>query len=145
MVGSSSFTAAPPMTTDWSLQPASSMMVTPQLSNPLQSTPSMIAYPGMGAMGAMGAPSYSSAMDGPFKFYATPPGKLPEAEQRPAARMEDEVQTGASLRAGALLHPEVMKAMRVRSPLRSTPPRRRRAVAAEHSRDSEVALSSKGA
>ncbi|CAJ1458463.1 unnamed protein product [Effrenium voratum] len=101
MVGSSSFTAAPPMTTDWSLQPASSMMVTPQLSNPLQSTPSMIAYPGMGAMGAMGAPSYSSAMDGPFKFYATPPGKLPEAEQRPAARMEDEVQTGASLRAGA--------------------------------------------
>eukprot|EP00933_Yihiella_yeosuensis_P042380 TRINITY_DN36941_c0_g1_i1.p1 TRINITY_DN36941_c0_g1~~TRINITY_DN36941_c0_g1_i1.p1 ORF type:complete len:174 (+),score=23.92 TRINITY_DN36941_c0_g1_i1:125-646(+) len=67
------------------LASAPSMLVTgysqpsPYATN-LQSSPSMIAYPGM-----TGLPPYpsGSAMDGPFKFYATPPGDLPASE--PAA------------------------------------------------------------
>eukprot|EP00930_Biecheleria_cincta_P050979 TRINITY_DN36135_c0_g1_i1.p1 TRINITY_DN36135_c0_g1~~TRINITY_DN36135_c0_g1_i1.p1 ORF type:complete len:247 (-),score=27.78 TRINITY_DN36135_c0_g1_i1:54-737(-) len=72
---------------------APSMVVSAPAMNPLQSTPSMVAYPGFGAS------PYVSAMDGPFKFYATPPGKLGEAGGSAAGvkTAEGGAQTGASL------------------------------------------------
>ena len=101
-VRSASFTV-PPMGQDLyggtsGLPAAPSMLLNPM--NPLQSAPSMIAYSGLPGLGQ---PGYSSAMDGPFKFYATPPGKLPEAQG--PGKMDDGAQTGGSLRAGVASEP----------------------------------------
>merc|ERR1740121_290145 len=48
----------------------------------LPSSQSMFAYPSAGMYG--GVP-YPSAMDGPFKFYATPPSKQDSDQPRPSA------------------------------------------------------------
>eukprot|EP00931_Biecheleriopsis_adriatica_P060384 TRINITY_DN36265_c0_g1_i2.p1 TRINITY_DN36265_c0_g1~~TRINITY_DN36265_c0_g1_i2.p1 ORF type:complete len:216 (+),score=35.30 TRINITY_DN36265_c0_g1_i2:65-649(+) len=78
------------------LASAPSMVVSNPASNPLQSTPSMVAVGGY--TGGFGGAPYSSAMDGPFKFYATPPGKLPDtatASIGPAATTDGGAQTGS--------------------------------------------------
>ncbi|CAL1171977.1 unnamed protein product [Cladocopium goreaui] len=102
---SASFTVPPmgqdPYSGTAALPTTNSMLLNPL--NPLQSAPSMIAY-NSGLSGGFGTGlGYSSAMDGPFKFYATPPGKLPE-EPRPS-KTDDAAQTGFSLRAGVSSEP----------------------------------------
>ncbi|CAE7694831.1 unnamed protein product, partial [Symbiodinium sp. CCMP2456] len=76
------------------LQPAPSMIVPPATMNPLQSAPSMIAYGGGGGFGLPPMSGYTSAMDGPFKFYATPPGKLPDTARGDPLKAEEGSQTG---------------------------------------------------
>lgn len=99
---STQYGSAPPMTTTYGASPyaglftagaagdaspsphlhsAPSMVATTGLSGaPLQPSISMVAYPGM-PQHAGGLGGFTSALDGPFKFYATPPPHMMDGGQ----------------------------------------------------------------